>query len=228
MRYLLDTLTGYEEDHSFALFPVNERPAQSLLGESDLVRPLTILEHRESQDQFQRSLQGFKDEILTALLGMRSPYPLRTAGTLTSDKFNPGSSGISPSSSRIPSHMHQGVPSSSSAHSVSPVSMSCPSRPILPSAGAYIPRLPSGHQQEQSWRALLDNWYEVNPITGLALKDWPNEWINGRDFRGINATNYRNRKLLATEYELYVLPFDSIHLTLSHLLSAMQKMMLHS
>ncbi|KAF8218864.1 hypothetical protein L208DRAFT_1346357 [Tricholoma matsutake] len=45
---------------------------------------------------------------------------------------------------------------------------------LIPLAGIYIPDLP---RHRGGWRVALQQWNDVDPKTGQALKDWPDEWF---------------------------------------------------
>ena len=75
------------------------------------------------------------------------------------------------------------------------------SRSVLPSslpiAGVSIPSL--GHAPG-AWRRAVKQWTEVDPQTGLALRDWPAKWYTGL-MRTTTGSLRGQRQIIFEEYE---------------------------
>jgi hypothetical protein len=67
----------------------------------------------------------------------------------------------------------------------------------LPIAGVSIPSL--GHAPG-AWRRAVKQWMEVDPQTGLALRDWPAKWYTGL-MRTTTGSLRSQRQLIFEEYE---------------------------
>ena len=63
IRYLLDELHSYEEDHSDALCPVQREAQTSLLGEHVLVQPVSTQEFRLAHTSIHSRMKGMQDEM---------------------------------------------------------------------------------------------------------------------------------------------------------------------
>jgi hypothetical protein len=63
--------------------------------------------------------------------------------------------------------------------------------------GVCIPDLP---RSRGSWRIALRQWYNVDPKTGYALKDWPDARFK-ESMRAKTAAKRSQRALIAHEYE---------------------------
>jgi len=66
-----------------------------------------------------------------------------------------------------------------------------------PIAGVSIPSL--GHAPG-AWRRAVKQWTEVDPQTGLALKDWPAKWYTGL-MRTTTGSLRSQRQVIFEEYE---------------------------
>jgi hypothetical protein len=67
----------------------------------------------------------------------------------------------------------------------------------LPIAGVSIPSL--GHAPG-AWRRAVKQWMEVDPQTGLALRDWPAKWYTGL-MRTTTGSLRGQRQVIFEEYE---------------------------
>jgi hypothetical protein len=63
IRYLLDELHSYEEDHSDALCPVQREAHGSLFGEHVLVQPVATQEVRLMHTSIHSDMKGMQNEI---------------------------------------------------------------------------------------------------------------------------------------------------------------------
>ena len=67
----------------------------------------------------------------------------------------------------------------------------------LPIAGVSVPSL--GHAPG-AWRRAVKQWMEVDPQTGLALRDWPAKWYTGL-MRTTTGSLRSQRQIIFEEYE---------------------------
>ena len=67
----------------------------------------------------------------------------------------------------------------------------------IPLTGVCIPDLP---RSRGGWHIALRQWYDVDPKTGYALKDWPDAWFK-ESMRAKTAAKRSQRALIAHEYE---------------------------
>ena len=67
----------------------------------------------------------------------------------------------------------------------------------LPIAGVSVPSL--GHAPG-AWRRAMKQWMEVDPQTGLALRDWPAKWYTGL-MRTTTESLRSQRQIIFEEYE---------------------------
>jgi hypothetical protein len=95
IRYLLDELHSYEEDHSGALCPIQRDAQGSLLGEHVLIQPVSTQEARLMHTSIHSDLKGMQNEMgsvkatvskmtstMNALMSMHLTQPSRTSCTL--------------------------------------------------------------------------------------------------------------------------------------------------
>ena len=73
----------------------------------------------------------------------------------------------------------------------------------IPLAGVCIPDLP---RSRGGWHIALRQWYDINPKTGYALKDWPDAWFKG-SMNAKTAAKRSQRALISHEYERLVIDF---------------------
>ncbi|KAF8222063.1 hypothetical protein L208DRAFT_1525912 [Tricholoma matsutake] len=67
----------------------------------------------------------------------------------------------------------------------------------IPLARVCIPDLP---QSQSGWHIALRQWYNIDPKTGCALKDWPDAWFK-ESMRAKTAAKWSQWALIAHEYE---------------------------
>ena len=60
--------------------------------------------------------------------------------------------------------------------------------------------IPSLSRAPGAWRRALKQWTEVDPYTGLALKDWPTKWYKGL-MKNKTASLQSQRQVIFEEYE---------------------------
>jgi hypothetical protein len=74
----------------------------------------------------------------------------------------------------------------------------------LPIMDVNIPDLP---RSKGTWERAIAQWFEIDPKTGIALKDWPEEWYTG-PMRSKTGSKRSHRALVAEEYTRYVSSFE--------------------
>ncbi|KAG1883365.1 hypothetical protein F4604DRAFT_1920566 [Suillus subluteus] len=202
IRYLLDELSTYENDHSDALCPTQNEADGSLLGEHRLVKPAC------SQD-----LQLMQQFITADVADLRSDIRFLT-NTLVSSKNRPPSSTLVHQpplqhplcSTFLPRESPMLIPQQTVPAPNNTSSTNFGSRP-LPEKGLDIPNLPvrctdgSYAPKKDSWRYIVQHWTEANPGRGLhvALRDWPAAWLKGKN-KAIFGSKYHQRALIALEF----------------------------
>jgi hypothetical protein len=73
----------------------------------------------------------------------------------------------------------------------------------LPIMDVNIPDLP---RSKGTWERAIAQWFEIDPKTGIALKDWPERWYTG-PMRSKTGSKRSHRALVAEEYTRYVSSF---------------------
>ena len=74
----------------------------------------------------------------------------------------------------------------------------------LPTMDVNIPDLP---RSKGTWELAVAQWFEIDPKTGLALKDWPEKWYTGL-MRSKTGSKRSHHALVAEEYTWYVKPLE--------------------
>lgn len=189
MRYLVDSLQRYENDYGNALCPVQNEPDQSFMGDDTLLQPVTVHEFRMFGTTIMSALKTPSTACsqLNTLPGLLSP-PAITSTMPTPTAEQPEQTSIS--------------------HSPASGAICCPSQATteqtvvslantIPLTGVCIPDLP---RSRGGWLIALHQWYNIDPKTGYALKDWPDAWFK-ESMRGKTAAKRSQRALIAHEYE---------------------------
>lgn len=206
MKYLLDTLSSYEENYSDAMDPYRLNRADHFMGEQHASSPVT-------HDMLQVVTHNLGDIFGTALRNATcppiTPHTIPTVNFLPSQRYPqhfriepqiPGSKEFTPPSGQLPLY-----PTATTSQTTS-------FRPLLgskfraeeeeSSASAIISKLP--RKNGEAWKAAIKQWHEKDPHTGKALKEWPHNWYKGRD-HNLNGVKRGQRKCVALEYAKYVL-----------------------
>ena len=195
MKYLVDSLQRYENDYGNALCPVQNEPDQIFMGDDTLLKPVTVNEFRM-----------FGTTIMSAL-NTRTPstacYQLNT-GTLSG---LPAITSTMPTPSTTDHHdLDPEQTSTSPSPLAAPGAIQCPAMTeqtavslanTIPLTGVCIPDLP---RSRGGWHIALHQWYNIDPKTGYALKDWPDAWFK-ESMRAKTAAKRSQRALIAHEYE---------------------------
>ncbi|KIN97880.1 hypothetical protein M404DRAFT_100511, partial [Pisolithus tinctorius Marx 270] len=217
MRYLLDELNCYENDHSDALQPVPREGDRSLAGEAALIRPAST----EALSMAHASITADVASLHTTVREVKEASCSLSTDTMTSlpPAIQPASTpaaqpylstfDLQPTQAQF--RMPRVVQPSDVSFSTSLPSRIGPQR-IKTSAstsllGVVIPDVPVLHpdgtqtSKSDSWRDIVRHWTEGEPRLGLhiSLKDWPYHYYNGKSGRQFN-TKYSQRRVIATEF----------------------------
>lgn len=191
MKYLIDSLQSYEMDYSDALCPMQNEPDQSFMGDHILTQPVTV-------NKFCMFMSTLMSTLKTPLASMCPP--MNNAGLSITSPVS-----VSPDTSSSPSpilptgQLNFLLPDQAAATLV-PASENPESTnmaKLIPLAGIYIPDLP---QCRGGWHIALQQWNDVNPKTGQALKDWPDEWFKDA-MKSKTATKQSQWALIAHKFE---------------------------
>lgn len=201
IRYLVDTLASYENDHSDALCPIQREADRSFNGDHTLVAPTTTAETRE----FKKSVDA-QFQAVVAILTLFLTHSMGDSTSTPSTTF-PHALAAAPASRVLSGPPAAPYTSSSSQHPPAiptpPVCRQleheCSTRApqAIPILGLRIPNLPQG---PEAWRVAVKQWHEVDETTGKSLKEWPTEWFTGA-MRSVFAVKRTARQIIAVEYD---------------------------
>ena len=169
------------------------------MGDHTLLRPVTVHEFRM-----------FGTSIMSAL---KTPVPSTACSQLVN---TPPASGLPNSITSLTTIDLEKQPTSTTTTSQpqTPTTPStiCPARTeqtavtvanTILLTKVCIPDLP---WSRGGWQIALRQWYDINPKTGYALKDWPDAWFK-ESMRAKTAAKRSQRALIAHEYERLVIHF---------------------
>jgi hypothetical protein len=199
IKYLVDSLQSFENGHGSALHPIPIDPTNFFMGDDSATKPATSEEVHQLAASVHRTMDTLSTTVQSALSQTANvtnhPSPkstLRLGGQMESINaprfFDAWNSQIGSESTA--SCSSKSVSSSQNSRSVSPAAS-------LPIAGVSIPSL--GHAPE-AWRRAIKQWTEVDPQTGLALRDWPAKWYTGL-MRTTTGSLRSQRQVIFEEYE---------------------------
>ncbi|KAJ3845839.1 hypothetical protein EV368DRAFT_90008 [Lentinula lateritia] len=198
IRYLLDELNTYEEDHSDALAPIDRRASESHAGEAAEMGLLSAAEGRQLFTMVGSTIKKEFAAIYTARLPQGpapySPYPYQGYIIWPSPPL-PKSSFI-PSPSSYLSQMAAPAPNQA-IYASTASSAPQPSTKILPELD-YRPIIPKIRPSPSAWKQVIIDWEHPDPSRDhhYALKDWKPEWAKVTQ----QAALYGQRKLIALEF----------------------------
>ena len=169
------------------------------MGDDSAMKPATSEEIRQLAASVHRTVDTLSTTVHSALSQRENarihPGPQLTLGgqmeSLNAPGFQVGerNSPVSESTARCSSESASFESGNSRSRSVSPSS--------LPIAGVSIPSL---GRAPGAWRRAVKQWTEVDPQTGLALRDWPAKWYTGL-MRTTTGSLHGQRKMIFEEYE---------------------------
>ena len=199
IKYLVNSLQSFENGHGDALHPIPIDPTNFFMGNDSAMKLATSEEVRQLAASVHRTVDTLSTTVHSALsqtLNVRnhpSPSPQSTLGGQMESINVPG---FGAWNSQIGSESTASCSSGSvsSFESGNSRSMSLSSLPI---AGVSIPSL--GHAPG-AWHRAVKQWMEVDPQTGLALRDWPAKWYTGL-MRTTTGSLCGQRQVIFEEYE---------------------------
>jgi hypothetical protein len=200
IKYLVDSLQSFENGHGNALHPIPIDPTDFFMGDDSAMKPATSEDIRQLAASVHRTVDSLSMTVHSALsqtvnagnhlspqstLGGQMPVEsISVPGFGEARNSQIGSESTASCSSESVSSFE-----SQNSRSVSPSS--------LPVAGVSIPSL--GHAPG-AWRRAVKQWTEVDPQTGLALRDWPAKWYTGL-MRTTTGSLRGQRQVIFEEYE---------------------------
>ena len=186
MKYLVDSLQRYENDYGNALCPVQNEPDQSFMGDNTLLQPVTVNEFRMFGTTIMSALKSpsTASSQLNTLPGLPNPPAITSMPTPTIEQLDQ-------TSEAPPSPAPSATSRPATEQTVAPLANN------IPLAGVCIPDLPRGRG---GWHVALRQWYDIDPKTGYALKNWPDAWFK-ESMRAKMAAKRSQRALIAHEYE---------------------------
>ena len=215
VKYLVDLLQSYETDYSNALCPMPTEADKSFMGDHILVQPVTTNEFR----MFSTAIFSMLQKANSFIPG---PGPYSTTATPTNSFITPARM---PTATNDPWFHNPNLNSQLERAAPSPPRLSTdPANPTvmdsilgqttnLPMMDVNIPDLPCS---KGTWERAIAQWFESDPKTGIALKDWPEEWYTG-PMRSKTGSKRSHRALVAEEYTRYVLLTRSFELQIGYI-----------
>jgi len=217
IKYLVDSLQSFESGHGDALHPIPTDPINFFMGDHTATAPATTEEVRQLSASISRNIQALATTVESAFSKTTNRQDISqpmigevqtVGGTNTAGLGyeHPGSNqlafqvGLPQSNEGWDSQMttvsHQPhMSDSTSQHSRLGSHRRSASAP--PIADVSIPSL---SRAPGAWRRALKQWTEVDPHTGLALKDWPAKWYRGL-MKDKTASLRSQRQVIFEEYE---------------------------
>ena len=200
VKYLVDSLQRYENDYGNALCPVQNEPDQSFMGDHTLLKPVTVNEFRMFSTTIMTALKTSASgpSTVCSQLVNTPQAPAAAAGDLPNPLSNLEKQPTSQQTPTTPGAIYCPARTERTAVTVA-VSLAN----TIPLAGVCIPDLP---RSRGGWHIALRQWYDINPKTGYALKDWPDAWFKG-SMKAKTAAKRSQRALISHEYERLVIDF---------------------
>ncbi|KAL4071195.1 hypothetical protein V8B97DRAFT_2104394 [Scleroderma yunnanense] len=217
IRYLLDELHSYENDHSNTLGPFPCEADMSLAGEHALAAPATREELWMFQSSVSTEIRKLDNNIQAILRNVTNSLQdltqvVRSGQLSTTASYLPPPSGIG----------SDGAPTSPLAHplhwlsrhsgpttpppAVSPSLVTTESDTLTYSSPSpFIPDVPFTHAdgtitpRNKAWRDVIQHWEKGVPEKRLPpLRDWPYEYTHGPN-RNLQS-KYNQRRIIALEF----------------------------
>jgi hypothetical protein len=188
VKYLVDSLQRYENDYGNALCPVQNEPDQSFMGNHALLQPVTVHEFRMFGTTIMSALKT-PSTACSQLVNTGLPNPIISIPTPTSTEQPDRDQTLT---SQAPDATLADCLARTDSEQTA-VSLAN----TIPLTGVCIPDLP---RSRGGWRIALRQWYNIDPKTGYALKDWPDSWFK-ESMRAKTAAKRSQRALIAHEYE---------------------------
>ncbi|EPQ55680.1 hypothetical protein GLOTRDRAFT_128893 [Gloeophyllum trabeum ATCC 11539] len=220
IRYLLDELYNYEEDHSDALCPISREAEHSLMGEAALQRPASVAELGEFLTRIKEEnpvlIQQAVASSLAAVIPLFAAPPTTPAPQMVSAPVQslagrcgmaiqtlPFAPTCASSASQLPTPRRDALVSH-------PLNLHFPTVPLAsPQVTSYQPLPPPAPTRtnpawiipavsgKEAWRKIIQDWETADASRSLSipLRDWTTEQIK----QG-GASIYKQRALIATEF----------------------------
>ncbi|THU80443.1 hypothetical protein K435DRAFT_874378 [Dendrothele bispora CBS 962.96] len=218
VRYLLDELYTYKQDHSDALCPINLERSESHMGEAAETAPLTVCGAKVLFNEIKALVQDPRPPPFPPYYPFPFPYsyypnpnyhspaiysqpdPVARSHALQDTKsysplYPPGYS-LSPfqSSVQYPDPSWQIPTVTGHGTPIVKTPQPIPDAPFLP----VVPKMIPGQPRDTAYKQVIKDWQEADPSRHhmFALKDWKPEWYNNQKL----AMNYHHRKKIALEF----------------------------
>ena len=196
MRYLLDSLQSFENDHADALYPGNVNNSDTYLGEGELYQPVTCAGLRADLHSMFAAVKvtcPIQSAVPQHVVSNRDGYglPASTAAALV---VSPGP--VIPPVAVATAMQSVPVPIPKTSQHVQNEHAPCPQH-VSTSWAIYIPNLSRGFH---AWREAVRQWDEGVPEVGIPpLKDWDRA-LYTKAMREKIGTKRRTREIIAYEY----------------------------
>ena len=201
IKYLVDSLQSYETDYGDALCPMATEADKSFMGDHVLIQPVTTNEFRMFSTAIFSMLEKANSSIPNStMVTPTNSFVTPRILTATNDPFHDHNL-ISQRAAPTPSPLISPDPAAMTPDMDSTTLSKATNLPIM---DINIPDLP---RCKGTWERAIAQWFEPDPTTGIALKDWPVEWYTGI-MRSKTGSKRSHRALVAEEYTRYVLSFE--------------------
>ncbi|KAL4080479.1 hypothetical protein J3A83DRAFT_4421993 [Scleroderma citrinum] len=179
MRYLLNELYCYENDHSNALGPISQEADHLLAGEGTLIWPAST----EALHLAHASLTADVATLHASVNKMSASQAMMSEDVRDLHQKLGNMSNLLEKPLHLPLHMVLAHHNGHWGH-----------LQTLTISTHLTPRT-------ESWKDIICHWTEGEEWLGLTvpLKDWPHSWYNGLHGQKFNSKYYQ-RKVVATEY----------------------------
>jgi hypothetical protein len=162
------------------------------MGDHTLLQPVTVHEFRMLGTTIMSALKTPEATACSQLVAVNTPG-LPQAGLPNQIISTPTTTTEQPKQSPIPAPSPGAINCPATRTEQTAVSLAN----TIPLAGVCIPDLP---RSRGGWHIALRQWYDVDPKTGYALKDWPDSWFK-ESMRSKTTAKRSQRALIAHEYE---------------------------
>jgi len=202
IRYLLDELYSYEEDHTDALCPIQREADKSHAGEAALAQPLQTDEARrmfEMHTVYTRA--AVREAAFSAISTVNAVWAQTSSGNLSPAPLLAASSqyAVTPPHNCV-SMNRRGILTPLPGFQPAPCNATTPSHRPAPVPSRIIPKVPDG---EEGWKQVVRDWEHADPSRSLTvpLKDWPPAWYSRSECASATLGSLRNqRKIIALEF----------------------------
>lgn len=233
LKYLCDSLRHSEQSFGDALYPIpTHNKDRSFIGEREEVQPVTPQECRVLMGSVSRAVTEMKhengklaqrmDAMMTQLSFAQSnphaalppciqsklvpsaPIPMVFAPQqwpptvpvqqqpMQGEALVPAQLAQCP---RLKVATSRLLPPTTNPHQ--------PRKARVASVNLAIPDLRATSKGKPMWRQAVDQWLHPDPVTGLPLKDWPQEWFQG-PMRLQLGVKYGEREVIGNEFVRWV------------------------